>query len=165
MPRTLSAANHLPEADLEERARPAGKSALEWARWRAVLLWTRGESARDISVALGFNEDWVRRTVRRYNASGPNGMRDGRKDNAPETLVGPELMAALVEAVEHSDPEGGGRWNGYKVHAWLNARLPKPIHLATAHDVLHRAKLSWQVPRPRHADADDKAQDQFKKNT
>lgn len=163
MSRLLVVADHLTEAELEARAAPGGKTSWEWARWRAVLMWKRGESARDIASMLGFNPDWARRTVRRYNAMGPDGMRDGRDGNATQSPIGPELLAGLVQAVQHEEPPTGGRWTGFKAQAWLNARLPEPIQKTAAYEALHRANLSWQVPRPRHTEADAQAQDEFKK--
>lgn len=86
-----------------------------------------------------------------------------REDNGGCGRVGQELLAALVQAVEHDEPPGGGRWTGIKAKLWLNQRLEKPIPTSTAYNTLHRAKLSWQVPRPRHLDADAAAQDEFQK--
>ena len=164
MPRALVVSDHLTEAELEARADPRGKTSWEWARWPTVLMWKRGESARDIANMLGFNVDWARRTVRRYDKDGPDAMRDGRDDNAGQARVGPELLAALVQAVHHEEPPTGGRWTGKKVRTWLNERLPKPIKMTAAYETLHRAKLSWQVPRPRHTQADAQKQEDFKKN-
>lgn len=161
----LKVADHLTDAELEAHADAARKRHWEWARWRAILAFKQGESAEDIARILGSKPDWVRRTVRRYNKNGPDGVRDGREDNATDPRVGPELMAAFVQAVEHDEPPGGGRWTGEKARSWLNQRLAKPIPLSTAYNTLHRGELSWQVPRPRHVEADPKAQEEFKKKS
>jgi transposase len=159
----LKVAAHLTDEELEARAHGARARLWEWARWRAILLFKQAESAADIARFLGRKEDWVRRTVRSYNKDGPDSVRDLREDNGTEARVGPELMAALVEAVQHDEPPGGGRWTGGKAQVWLNQRLEKPIPQSTAYNTLHRAKLSWQVPRPRSVEADPQAQDDFKK--
>jgi len=46
----------------------------EKLRWRAVMLKAEGRRANDIADICKRREDWVRRTVRRYNELGPEGV-------------------------------------------------------------------------------------------
>ncbi len=162
---TLKVANHLTDRELEARADGARKHVWEWTRWRAILLFRQGESAKDVARFLDRKEDWVRRTVRHYNRNGPEAVRDMRDENSRPAHVGPELMKAFVQAVQHDEPPTGGRWTGTKAMLWLNERLVKPIGRSAAYQTMHRADLSWQVPRPRHVDADPEAQEAFKKKS
>jgi transposase len=157
----LSVHPHLSDTELAQRAASAKESG-EWRRWMAVVRFSRGESAGDIAKALERKPDWVRRTVRDYNAGGPDSVRDGRFRSGRGHKTSPELRQALFEAVQHDEPSAGGRWLGIKAQQWF-ADQGVELGLSTTYRAMHLAGLSVQLPRPRHAKADAEAQEAFKK--
>lgn len=158
----LKVTPHLTLEELEVGAESASTVG-EWRRWRAVGLKAAGGKASEIAQVLQRKEDWVRRTVRHYNERGPVALRDGRVGNRRERLLSPVQEAALVEAVAHEEPTGGGMWTGPKVAAWMEAQTGRPVQVSTAYLALHRLGLSWKAPRPRSVKADAQAQEAFKK--
>ena len=122
-----------------------------------MLLKLKGRSSAEIAEFFMHREDWVRRTVRRYNAGGPEAMKDGRADNGAPRTLNDALMAELEARLE-ARPDDGGLWSGPKVAAWIRGRTGKPCVDRTGWVYLVRAGYSLQRPRPKHPGADAEAQ-------
>jgi len=71
----LLVAPHLTARELELRYQQC-KDVEERERLHCVLLKLKGRSSAEIAEFFMHREDWVRRTVRRYNAGGPEAMKD-----------------------------------------------------------------------------------------
>lgn len=155
---------HLSIAELRDRFR-ACDDVLERAHLQAIWLRAKGFATHEVAEICGFNVDWVRRLVRRYNARGPEALKDGREGNGRERLLSDAQLEELRSAVLNEVPPGGGLWTGPKVATWMSTKLNRPISPQLAWDYLHRLEFSKQVPRPRHARASAKAQEVFKKNS
>ena len=134
----------------------------EKLRWQAVMLKKQGRSVKDIAGICGRNEDWVRRTVRKFNKDGAEALADGRRGNGRAPMLDEAGQKELQEAIE-GDPADGGLWTSQKVADWISARLKVPVDEHTGWAYLRRLGFSRQTPRPKHPDADPKAQEAFKK--
>ena len=134
----------------------------EKLRWQAVMLKREGRSARDIAGICGRNEDWVRRTVRKFNREGAEGLADGRRRNGRPPMLDDDGQEALREAIEGPAPDRGV-WTSQKVADWISARLGTPVDEHTGWAYLRRLGFSRQTPRPKHPDANEEAQEAFKK--
>jgi transposase len=157
----LLVAPHLTARELELRYQQC-KDVEERERLHCVLLKLKGRSSAEIAEFFMHREDWVRRTVRRYNAGGPEAMKDGRADNGAPRTLNDALMAELEARLE-ARPDDGGLWSGPKVAAWIRGRTGKPCADRTGWVYLVRAGYSLQRPRPKHPGADAEAQMAFKK--
>src|SRR5215472_11874459 len=118
-------------------------------------------TATAVAAVTGYSAYWIGQIARRYNADGPDGVRDrrhtrcaGRPDLPAAHL--PELGAAV--AGPHPD---GDRWCGRTVAAWLSARLLRRVCRQTGWTYLRRLGARWRVPRPLHVQADPVAQAEF----
>ena len=89
-------------------------------------------------------------------------MADGRRNNGSAPLLADEDLAALDLSLQ-SPPPDGGLWSGPKVAAWISGRVGVECTNKTGWSYLKRLGYSVQRPRPRHPDADEKAQAAFKK--
>lgn len=134
----------------------------EKLRWQAVMLKAEGRTARDIADICKRKEDWVRRTVRRYNQDGPEGIEDGRRSNGRAPLLDDEQQSDLWEALQGNSSDGG-LWTSAKVARWIEGKVGHPVDDHTGWLYLRRLGFTRQVPRPKHPDADEKAQEAFKK--
>jgi len=161
MPRTLEVAAHLSPAELVACFQTCTEGA-EKLRWQAVMLKQEGRGTSDIAQVCKHNVDWVRRTVRKYNAGGPEALRDARGQNGRDRFLDADQLARLGEVVRQPCPYGGD-WSGRKVSKWVLAHLSVKFTDKTGISYLHRLKMSRQVPRPRHRKADEEAQQAFKK--
>lgn len=161
MSRTLEVAPHLSRSALAERYRRC-RVVGERERLHCVLLKMEGRTSKEIAAFFMKREDWVRRTVRRYNRDGPDSMKDGRRRNGAKLLLTDADMAALDAALAH-DPPDGGLWSGPKVASWITDRTGVEVTNYTGWKYLKRLGYSIQRPRPKHPDADKEAQEAFKK--
>ena len=95
MPRCRDLVPHLPLAELGRRYRRA-RDPVE--RTHRQIVWPVAQGHRCPAVArlVGYSEDRVRTVVRRYNASGPAGLRDRRRANPG---ANPLLTAADRDAL------------------------------------------------------------------
>ena len=161
MPFILQVSPHLTPDQLVERFKGCKDAALA-LRWQAVMLKSEGWSARDIAAVCKRKEDWVRRTVRAYNDGGPEALEDGRAENGRDPVLEDGLCIALSQALLQPAPDGG-LWTSRKVSAWIEARTGTRVSERTGWVYLVKAGFTRQLPRPKHPDADQEAQDAFKK--
>src|SRR5438270_4105203 len=154
MARTLPLYPHLSPAELSRRARHA-PNLVEARRWQLLALVADGKTVKDAAELVGLYPPYARRVVHRYNAEGPAGLRDRRLAARPPrrpTLLSPEQLQELAEAVQGPGP-AGGLWTGPHVAQWIAEKTGRK-HVAPqrGHDYLKRLRMSPQVPRPRHHD-------------
>jgi transposase len=105
---------------------------------------------------------WIGQIARRYNALGPEGVKDQRRLARPHRQLltvahCTELRAALSGPAPQHD-----RWNGRTLAAWMAQRLGRPICRQLGWVYLRRLGARLRMPRPRHVHADPQAQAAFK---
>ncbi|MCB9681826.1 MAG: winged helix-turn-helix domain-containing protein [Alphaproteobacteria bacterium] len=161
MGRKLEVAPHLTQAELDQRFF-ACRDPDERLRLQAVMLKMEGWSTENIARACRCRPDWVRRTVRKFNAGGPEALADGRRSNGAERRLSPEEMDRLDTALAVACPYGGF-WSGPMVVKWCDDMLGVDISPDAARLYMKRLGYSRQTPRPKHPDADEEAQEAFKK--
>jgi len=161
MGQPLPVAQHLTMDQLAERFRRC-TTPDERDRLHCVPPKLRGMTSAAIASIFLRKEDWVRRTVRRYNAFGPDALKDGRAENGAPRVLDDEGMDALMACLA-LPPEDGGLWSGPKVAAWIRTRTGGTCTDRTGWAYLVRAGYSLQQPRPSHPAADKTAQEAFKK--
>ena len=157
----LRVSPRMPHPEIVARFR-ACRDGSEKLRWQAVMLKGEGWSAADLGQICKRKEDWVRRTVRRFNEEGPEGLLDGRATNGRERMLSAEEETDLWEALQGTPPDGG-IWTSPKVAAWIAERVGRPVDELTGWRYLRRLGFTPQRPRPKHPGADEKAQAAFKK--
>ena len=82
----LKVASHLSTEEVFERYRKSD-DVIEKVHWQIVWLKAKGESTGEVARLTGYNTDWIRRVVRRYNEHGPESLGDGRLENGREPLL------------------------------------------------------------------------------
>ncbi len=162
MPRCLELAAHLPPDDLERRYRQS-RDPVERTHWQMLWLVAQEYPCPAVAAMVGYSADWVRTIVHRYNAAGPDGVRDRRQANpGQQPLLTPELRAALEVALA-GDPPDGGLWTSPKVAAWMAERLGRPVAKQRGWEALRALGFTLHQPRPQATTADPTAQVAFKK--
>lgn len=161
MARVLKVAEHLPHDEVVRRFL-ACRVGDEKLRWQAVMLKMEGRRTADIADVCKRRPDWVRRTVRKYNQEGPDALKERR--GGPFSFVLDEAgREALREALMNEAPPGGGLWTGKKVARWIGDYTGIEVTAQTGLNYLKVLGFSLQRPRPRHPEADQQAQETFKK--
>lgn len=164
MSKLAEVAPHLTVAELGERFRSC-KNGVEKVHWQALWLRAQGRGTTEVADICGYKRDWVHRLVSRYNAEGPDALRDGRRTNGKAKLMSAAQLEELRQAVLAGSPPGGGLWTGPKVAAWMTHKLGRPVSPQLAWDYLQHIGFSKQTPRPRHTRASVRAQEAWKKNS
>lgn len=160
MPKYIRLEPHLSTDELGARYQSALRRT-ERTRWHALWLLSQGRSSGEVAQITGRKAQWVRRLVQRYNAQQEQGVADKRQGNRGHPpLLSPEQRAALASALEGPAPDGEN-WNGPKVALWIAALLGHPVRPQRGWEALRRADYTPQRPRPRHQEADPKAQASF----
>lgn len=156
----LQVAPHLSDNEVTKRFK-ACKHPTEKLRWQAIMLKGQGWATAQIAQACATKPDWVRRTVRRYNRDGPEGVKDRRKQTGRKPLLDDEGQAELRKRLDKPPPDGGV-WNGPKVAAWISQKVGRNLTPWTGWSYLRRLGYRLKVPRTHHPDADKASQKFFK---
>jgi transposase len=165
MGRRIRLEPHLAVDELERRYR-AARDPHERSWWQMLWLLAKGHTVAEIAESTGYSRYWIGQLVRRYNAQGPEAMRNRRYTHSHRAapLLSGALLAELAEAVRGPAPEGE-HWLGRTVAAWMSAKLGRPISVYLGWAYLVRLDGKRRTPRPRHVQADAAEQATFKKRS
>lgn len=147
----LPVVEHLSPDEIGRRYRGCTDAA-EKSRWHVLWLVARSDqplSATAAAKLVGFTPAWGRAILKRYNAHGPDALRDGRRDNGADPLLSPEQRAELFAALR-AEPPDGGLWSGPKVAAFVKDRFGVEVWPQTGWQWLTDLGFRLVVPRPRH---------------
>src|SRR5258708_12998847 len=107
MSRRIHLATHLSVGGLERRYRAAHEPH-ERTWWQILWLLARGQTATAIAESTGYTRYWIGQIAKRYNAEGPEGMRNKQHTTswrAPRMLSG-EQQEELRQPLPAPDPHG-----------------------------------------------------------
>jgi transposase len=136
---------------------------VERRRLQVFALLADGHTKTEVLATTRYSHPRYLETVQRYNAEGVAGLQDRRHRNrgAPTLLSDAELL--LLAQTIRADYAQGMVWSGTQVQQWIQATLGKNLYLSRAYEFLDAIGFSPQTARPRHVEADDAAQEDFKK--
>src|SRR4051794_35992713 len=83
--------DHLTPEQLRALAKAHSRSRRAWARYQAVVLASQGRTAVDIAGALGVSRRAVQVWVAKYNADGPDALRERPHTGRPPRLPADQL--------------------------------------------------------------------------
>jgi transposase len=137
--------------------------AVERRRIQTVWLLAEGKSRDEVRAVTAYAHSSLVGVIHRYNEAGFEGLKDKRHDNPGlEPLLNKAEQQELYAALQ-KPPEAGGVWSGKKVATWVAEHTGKAFHVQRSYEYLERLGFSLQRPRPRHRQADQDAQEDFKK--
>jgi transposase len=164
MPKYIALEAHLTTEAMERRYREA-KDVVARSQWQILWLLAGGKRSREVALVTGYSLDWIRKLVKRYNTEGPGAVGDGRHSNpGRERLLSAELEAELREELVRAEANGQS-WSSVEVAVWMSQKLGREVRQNRGWDTLQRVGFSTKTPRPRHAKADEQAQEVFKKSS
>ncbi len=111
-----------------------------------------GMNRCDAARVGGMDRQTLRDWVHRFNADGPDGLRDGKAKGAAPRLT-PAQLAELAEVVERGpDPltDGVERWRRIDLKAWIEARFGVVYHDRSVSRLLKQLGLSHIRGKPGH---------------
>ena len=89
MPRRIRLEPHLTNDELHDRSRRA-HDPVERNRWHFLWLLAGGMTATAVAAVTGYSAYWIGHIARRYNAEGPDGIKDRR-----HVTVQPDLPCSV----------------------------------------------------------------------
>ena len=155
----------LTSAELAELAK-----AEEHPRVRSRLLMLRylleGHAAPEAANVFALAATQVRYWIHRYNAGGPEALRDLPRAGRPPLLAPgmKEAFSARVRAGAQLE-DGVCALHALDFQRILKEEFDSDYSLSGVYFLLHRLGFSSLVPRPRHPLADPVAQQAFKKTS
>lgn len=102
--------------------------------------------------------------IKRFNAHGPEGLRNKPRRARPSRLK-PELIEAFKARVRAGalEKDGVNVLRGKDIQRILQQEFQAPCSLGGVYFILHRVGFSNLSPRPQHPASDPAAQEEFKK--
>ena len=164
MPRYIELKKHLTREAIERHYRGA-KDGVERSQWQILWLLANGKRTGEVGEVTGYSLDWIRKLVKRYNETGPSAVGDGRHSNpGRERLLSAELETELRGELAQAEANGQP-WSSVEVAVWMSQKLGREVRQNRGWDTLQHVGFSTKTPRPRHAKADEVAQEAFKKSS
>jgi transposase len=122
---------------------------------------TREAAARIAGMDRQTLRDWVIR----YNRGGPAGLSDHWGDGLPCRLTEGQQATLKAIVLQGPDPEvdGVSTWRLVDLCRIVRDRFGVTCSETGMGRLMHDLDLSWQTPRPRHAETDRAAQEAFRK--
>ena len=138
---------------------------VERRRRQLLALLAEGKPSAEVLAITRSSYQGANKIVDAYEAQGLESLKDQRHGNrgAPTLLSDADLL--LLAQTIRADVAEGGVWNGNRVQAWVKTTLQKDLYLGRCYEFLDAVGYSRQVPRPRHVEADQERQDDFKKSS
>jgi transposase len=154
----------LSASDLRREARRV-KDSDQTRRLLALALVLEGHSRSAAARQTGMDRQTLRDWVIRYNAEGVVGLCDRRRPGRPPQLSEAQLaeLARLVEAGPDIELHKVVRWRCIDLQAEIKARFGVEISERHVGRILKQLRFTRLSVRPRHPEADEGAQEAFKK--
>lgn len=135
-------------------------------RIQIIILAMQGYTAPGIALSLSLSRRACQEWLRRFNQWGLSGLQDcpGRGRNA---LLTPEETEAFKKRLDAgpTDADGVCTFQGENLRRILQDEFGKVRSLGAVYYLLHQLKYESLVPRPQHRNADEEAQQDFKKSS
>jgi transposase len=131
--------------------------------WIAAVL--DGMNRTDAARIGGMDRQTLGDWVHRFNAHGPDGLKDAwSKGNPPRlSAAQPAELAQLVETGPDRAVQGVVRWRRVDLKGLIAERFGVDGHERTVGKILHQLGFAHISARPRHPAQDDQTVAEFKK--
>ncbi|NTW07681.1 MAG: hypothetical protein HGA29_07540 [Syntrophaceae bacterium] len=155
--------NHLDAEGLKKQMK-ASTNREQFQRWQVIFLTSKGLTSEVVADYVGTTKGTVHQWVFQYNHHGPDGVllqgRGGRRFG----LLTLDEERNLLEQIR-SKAEQGSIITASAVKVRIEEKTGKAVSEDYIYDVLHRHGWRKVMPRPRHPNADNEKQEEFKKNS
>jgi len=117
------------------------QDTVEARRWHLLHLVDQQWTIKQAAQLVGFNYDYAKDIIRRYNQEGPTGVknRSQRGQPSPRSLLTPAQQQELQHTLQTPPPDGGC-WTGSKVARWIAAKTGKQVWAQRGWEYLQRLR-------------------------
>src|SRR5215212_9408982 len=166
MPAPVSVRTDFSAAELRQFATRT-KNASQSRRLLSLAAVLDGMSRTEAARIGGMDRQTLREGVHRFNAHGPDGLKDTWSKGNPPRLS-PDQQAELARLVETGPDRavhGVVRWRRIDLKHLIAERFGVVYHERTVGKILHRIGFSHISARPRHPAQDERIVTEFKKTS
>lgn len=134
-------------------------------RMLALAMLLDGADRKSAAETCGMDRQTLRDWVHRYNAEGLGGLHDLKAPGPKSKLTAAQQaeLVALVEAGPDPARHGVVRWRRVDLRDELERRFGVALHERSVGKLLSKLGYRRLSVRPRHPQADEEAQEAFKK--
>jgi transposase len=135
-------------------------------RLMAMKFITQGQTIPQVAARMDIAERPLRKWLHRFNAQGPDGLKDAYRPGQPPKLNNEDVdrfRSRIREGVTEADNVCSLR--ARDIQHILHKEFASCYSLGGTYFLLHRLGFSCLCPRPRHPQADAQAQETFKKSS
>ncbi len=162
--RRIHLKEHQTVAEIEKRYRTAVEG-IERSQWQIIWLLANGKGSAAVREATGYSLPWIRTVARRYNAEGADGIGDQRHHNPGRRGALNTRQDQQLKKLVTDGKASGENWNGQRVARWMSEQLGRAVYPQRGYEWLAKWRVTPQVPRPHHTQADEEEQRIFKKSS
>jgi hypothetical protein len=126
MAQSLHLDPHLSPTEFALRYRST-KDPVERSHWHFLWLLARGVTAKAIASLTGYSAYWIGQVARRYNALGPDGIKDQQRLARPRRQLLTAAQRTELRAALSAPPPQHDHRHGRTVAPWMAQRLGRPI--------------------------------------
>ena len=158
MPKRTILEPHLTLDEINVRIRKT-RDSITKQQLKVIKYILTGMTQRKVAEKLNYSPAWVHTIIQRYNESGPNALRDHRKDNPGRPFrLSKQVRQEMKELVSHP-PAKGELWTGPLLIEWVKERTgddnidPKRgwewLRQLNCHDRLKRRRRKKVISHPK----------------
>lgn len=124
-----------------------------------------GKTQSTVADSLKISVPTVKRTLKRFRASGLSDLKDHSHPGVPAKLSATEMSELKATILEQQEQRLGGRLTGYDIQALIEDKWGVSYGLSTVYTLLAKLNLSWISSRSRHPKQCSEKQAAFKKTS
>jgi transposase len=135
-------------------------------RLMAIKFIAQGQTIPQVATRMDIAERPLRKWLYRFNAQGPDGLKDAYRPGQPPKLNNEDIekfRSRIRQGVTEADTVCSLR--ARDIQHILQKEFAAYYSLGGTYFLLHRLGFSCLCPRPRHPQADAEAQETFKKTS
>lgn len=166
MPTTVPLRKDYDAAELRRLAKRSRHNR-QTRRLLALAAVYDGRSRADAAQAGGMDRQTLRDWVRRFNAEGPEGLKDRPRPGRQRRLSAAQMkdLAEIVETGPDPASDGVVRWRRIDLKRVIEERFGVVYSERAISDLLARLSFSYMSSRPQHPKQDQRVLDGFKKTS
>jgi transposase len=166
MPKTVAVTRSHTPAELRRLAART-RDARQSRRLLSIAAVLDGMSRAEAARIGGMDRQTLRDWVHRFNACGPDGLKDNRRRGNPRRLSQEQLaqLAEIVETGPDRAADGVVRWRRIDLQRVIAQRFGVDYHERSIGKLLKHLGFSHISARPRHPRQDGEVIEAFKKTS
>ena len=144
-----------------------GKDANQSRRLLSLAAVLDGKSRAEAATVGGMDRQTLRDWVHRFNAAGPDGLKDNWAGGLPPRLSAEQKaeLAQIVETGPDREKDGVVRWRRVDLQRVIAERFGVDYHARYVGKLLKKLGFSHMSARPRHPAQDERIVEAYKKTS